>query len=223
MSQISSELRDRIQQVIREGQEVRLVNPYTKEFAKVNNPEDVYSHMQRWGTDQATQITFPKGTKGSGVLIDNFAFSPLNPLIQREINNIYQILQAVFPEYNIPVLVNAENPPIFLIKNLPVFYWGYTPNFVDVLIILPEEYPVIPPGLTPQSGIYLPKNLQRNGKPLKCKDDFHSDCNHTPQEIKDLGFAWLCLQKYENWRPPYADMVSVISNFLDILANRLGK
>ncbi|HIQ49611.1 MAG TPA: hypothetical protein EYH56_00280 [Nanoarchaeota archaeon] len=224
---LDKDLVKRLKQLQSEGQLIMAANPRSKEIVEIKDPEkDLPSIFQRW-TDLSDIpiINAPVGTKGDFLEFNsNTFFSSTPPILQKEAQNIFSFLSLIFPEelQDIKLLVHLDVPPIFLIKNFPIHYWGYEPQSVDVLILLPHDYPAQPPGLTPDSGIYLPANLRRFGIQLRCEHDFHSNCGHTPKELLDMGFAWLCMYEYRNWKSPHNNMFSLLSNLVNILANKLG-
>ena len=82
--------------------------------------------------------------------------------------------------------------------NLPP---GYNFNKISVLIEIPSEYPLFPPGIG-NSKIYLPRGLLFNGRKLK---DFHEDIVFE----NNMNWGWFCYQ-HINWDPNWDDLTTLL-------------
>jgi hypothetical protein len=82
---------------------------------------------------------------------------------------------------------------------------GYNDSTTNVLVELPGDYPLSPPGVG-DHGVFLSPHLRFGGRKLK---DLHT--YRTP-EVRTPGFgpwAWFCYQ-YVRWSPQRDDLIKFI-------------
>lgn len=81
---------------------------------------------------------------------------------------------------------------------------GFDRRETTLLIGIPHDYPLTPPGILP-SGVYVPSDLRFRGRPL---------ADATPQRATWLaGWSWLCYQLIR-WNPNGGD---TLLRFLEML------
>ncbi len=96
----------------------------------------------------------------------------------------------------------------------------YSPRTTNIIINLPDNYPLTPPGISSSVGIYFRANLKRNGRELTCsRDAFHGTCGHCPERMKVKGWAWWCFARFEGWDPTKDDLVKIILILKDTIEN----
>lgn len=78
---------------------------------------------------------------------------------------------------------------------------GYNYTVMEVRLILPEDYPASPPGVSP-SSVYVPSDLLFRGNQ---PNDFHPNCGPS-------GFAWWCFESIK-WDPCRDDLIT----FMELL------
>ncbi len=77
---------------------------------------------------------------------------------------------------------------------------GWEPRQTELLIKIPPNYPLVPPGLSPAHGIFLPYRLRYRGGLVR---DFH-----THGELPD-GSAWFCYLDLK-WNHARDDLFTII-------------
>ena len=82
---------------------------------------------------------------------------------------------------------------------------GYNMSYTNLLLELPADYPVSPPGVG-DSAVYLPPTLRLHGRRLKDLHEFRSPEFDTP------GFgewAWWCYE-YVDWSPVRDNLIKFV-------------
>lgn len=77
---------------------------------------------------------------------------------------------------------------------------GWTPSSCEVRLCLPSGYPITPPGLSPEHGIYLPATLRYRHQ---CVKDFH---DHATRD----GCKWWCYRHFSDWNPKSDDILTIL-------------
>jgi ubiquitin-protein ligase len=112
---------------------------------------------------------------------------------KRLINDIKQL------SYIYPLAVDEENNGVIIKNfNLPK---GYNRNTTSVLLEIPNNYPITPPGVG-KARIYLPMGLRFNGK---------TPCDYHEYSGPD-NWAWWCYE-WIKWNPRIDNFVT----FLELL------
>ena len=84
---------------------------------------------------------------------------------------------------------------------------GFDQPVTPVLITIPTDYPLVPPGIG-DAPVYVPPGLRFGGRPLR---DVH------PHRTPGFGdWAWFCYQRID-WSPQRDDLAS----FLEIVRTHL--
>lgn len=128
------------------------------------------------------------------------------------------LLKMILPE-DMNIITDHPEYTYVLIEDL---YLGsdYNPSHTHVLIKLPDEYPQIPPGLNTRYGIYITGGLRRNGQPLQCgKDQYHWNCSHNREQMREKGWAWWCFARFQNWDPHRDDISRIVIMLTETLQN----
>ncbi|MGD1020127.1 MAG: E2/UBC family protein [Verrucomicrobiia bacterium] len=82
---------------------------------------------------------------------------------------------------------------------------GYNRPSTDMLLELPADYPICPPGVG-GSYVYLPPALRFHGRRL---DDLHEDHLPTFYPAKVGSWAWFCYE-YVAWSPHRDDLIKFV-------------
>ena len=78
---------------------------------------------------------------------------------------------------------------------------GYNYARIPVLVEIPSDYPLSPPGIG-DSRIYMPSDIQFRGKKLR-------DFNPTINFRKDKRWGWFCYQEI-NWDPSVDNLIKLL-------------
>ncbi|HML74400.1 MAG TPA: E2/UBC family protein [Anaerohalosphaeraceae bacterium] len=121
------------------------------------------------------------------------------------VDRLIEDLEILSLGYDISVEDNGERIIIHNFKLPP----GYNYNTTEVLIMIPDDYPVKPPGIG-SDRIYLPADLRFHGKKL---DEFRD--HHDP----DLGdWGWFCFENID-WDMTRDDLNSLMEIIRTNLTN----
>lgn len=82
---------------------------------------------------------------------------------------------------------------------------GYDRNRIPVLIELPSNYPVTPPGVG-DNRIYVPGSLRYGGREL---EDIHEGSTPNVATPGWDDWAWMCYEEIE-WEPCRDDLITLI-------------
>lgn len=116
-----------------------------------------------------------------------------NQRLERDLRNLSRAFPLwIADDYEFVVVGGIKLPP------------GYFPGKTDLLVEIPEDYPIAPPGVGRR--VYVNPHLQFRGREL---DDLHP--NTTP-DFATPGFgpwAWFCYQHIE-WWPERDDLIKFV-------------
>lgn len=115
----------------------------------------------------------------------------------------YSILSEHFSVLSLAYTLSVDDHWRWLVVedfNLP---WGYNHSQIQVLIELPNDYPLSPPGVG-SSGIFLPRSIRYHDRELR---DLHP---RTRPRVRCRGkWAWFCYQ-WIHWDPMWDDLVKLL-------------
>lgn len=118
-------------------------------------------------------------------------------------------LADALPDH-VTIITDQPRYSYILISNLPLPP-QYAPQETNVLVKLPDQYPAIPPGRSPSSGIFVSGGLVHNGIPMECgRHQYHWLCGHNPEEMKHKNWAWWCFSKFEDWQPERDSLIKIL-------------
>ncbi len=79
----------------------------------------------------------------------------------------------------------------------------------SMLMVLPPDYPVTPPGLG-HHAIYLREGLSKRGYRLDHYYDHNIHCSCGQCDLSKYGWWWYCFKGIPGWDPRYHDLVNIV-------------